>query len=297
MTGVLRMGAFAVRALPRLWDRVTTERRRQILPAPFRPHPQLWPDQGLHAAWLGHSTVLLKIDGVTILTDPVFSNTIGLGFAGMTIGLKRLVAPALMASALPHPDVLLLSHAHMDHWDLPSLKRLESPGTTVVTASKTSDLLRTQRYGPVHELAWGDSVQIGELSIRAVEVRHWGARMQRDTWRGYNGYMIETPRYRVLFAGDTAMTDSFRALRTTRPIDLAIMPIGAYDPWIHAHCTPEQALAMAGQAGADVILPVHHKTFRLSREGCDEPVERLAAAIGSEASRLALRDIGQEYSR
>ena len=290
------MGGFVVRAAPRLWQTITADRRRAILPAPYSPQPARWADTGLHAAWLGHSTVLLKMDGVTILTDPVFSNSIGLGFGPVTIGLKRIVAPALRRQDLAHPDLILLSHAHMDHFDLPSLRGLESAGTTVVTAAKTSDLLRVKNYGAAHELQWAQQVRIGEISIRAFEVNHWGARMQRDTWRGYNGYLIESPNYRVLFAGDTAMTDTFRALRSSKPIDLAIMPIGAYDPWIRAHCTPEQALAMADHAGADAILPVHHRTFELGREPYDEPVTRLESALGASAERLVLREIGQEFS-
>lgn len=295
MTGILRMGSFVMRAAPQFWQRVSADRQRSILPAPFRPNPELWPDTGLHAAWLGHSTVLLKIDGVTILTDPVFSDRIGIGLGPVTLGLKRLVYPALPLSSVPRPDIVLLSHAHFDHWDIPSLRTLESPTTKVVTASKTSDLLRVRRYGAVSELAWGETVRLGALTLRGLEVRHWGARVQRDTWRGYNGYLIESPRYRVLFAGDTAMTDAFRALRSSRPIDLAIMPIGAYDPWVHAHCNPEEALAMANHAGADVILPVHHRTFQLSREGYNDPIERLSTALSSSPGRLALGEIGQEY--
>jgi len=83
-------------------------------------------------------------------------------------------------------------------------------------------------------------------------------------------------RHRVLFGGDTAYTDVFRKIRSSKPLDLAIMPIGAYDPWIYAHCNPEQALAMANQAGAEFVLPVHHRTFKLSNEPYDEPIERLA---------------------
>jgi L-ascorbate metabolism protein UlaG (beta-lactamase superfamily) len=289
------MGSFAVRAAPQLWERISADRKRTVLPAPHRPRPALWGDTGLHAAWLGHTTVLLKINGVTILTDPVFSTRIGIGVGPVTIGLKRIVGPALKREELTHPDIVLLSHAHMDHWDKPSLRSLESPRTTVVTAAKTSDLLRARKYRAVHELGWREQVRIGDISIRAVEVNHWGARMQRDTYRGYNGYVIESPRYRILFAGDTAMTDTFQLLHTARGFDLAIMPIGAYNPWIRAHCTPEQALAMANQANADRILPVHHKTFQLSREPYAEPIERLETALGSSAAdRLALRDIGEE---
>jgi L-ascorbate metabolism protein UlaG (beta-lactamase superfamily) len=182
----------------------------------------------------------------------------------------------------------------MDHFDLPSLRALESMKTRVVTASKTSDLLRVKRFGRVDELGWGESTQVGEVTVRAFEVRHWGARMQSDTWRGFNGYLIETPRYRVVFGGDTAMTRTFRELRASRRLDLAIMPIGAYNPWIRAHCTPEEALQMANDAGAELILPVHHQTFPLSRERRREPIERLYSALSGTPERLAWQDIGQE---
>jgi L-ascorbate metabolism protein UlaG (beta-lactamase superfamily) len=238
--------------------------------------------------------VLLKIDGVTVLTDPVFSARAGLNLGPLTLGIKRLVDPALPLKETPRPDLILLSHAHMDHFDLPSLRRLESPKTRVITASKTSDLLRVDGFGRVDELAWGDSAQVGDLNVRAFQVNHWGARMQSDTYRGFNGYLIETPRYRVLFGGDTALTNGFRTLRSSRRLDLAIMPIGAYNPWIRAHCTPEQALQMANDAGAETILPVHHQTFQLSREPRLEPIERLSNALASAPERLGLREIGQE---
>lgn len=248
----------------------------------------------MHAAWLGHSTVLLKIDGILIVTDPVFSARVGLNFGPVTIGLKRLVEPALPLKQMPRPDLILLSHAHMDHFDLPSLRALESRATRVITAAHTSDLLRASRYGRVNELRWGDTARVGEISVQAFEVKHWGARMRSDTHRGFNGYLIETARYRVIFGGDTAMTASFRAQRSARRLDLAIMPIGAYNPWIRAHCTPEQALNMADDAGAERILPVHHQTFQLSNEPVHEPIERLSAALAHAPERLALHEIGQE---
>lgn len=238
--------------------------------------------------------MLLKIDGFTILTDPVFSRRIGLNFGPLTIGLKRLVEPALRLKQLRRPDLILLSHAHMDHFDLPSLRALESRKTRVITAAKTGDLLRAKRYGGVDELAWGETTQVGDATVRAFEVNHWGARMRSDTYRGFNGYLIQTPRFRVVFGGDTAMTDTFRALRSRRRVNLAIMPIGAYNPWIRAHCTPEQALKMADDAGAELILPVHHRTFQLSNEPAHEPIERLSSALGNSPERLALREIGQE---
>src|SRR5689334_16028246 len=209
------------------WNHYQAERKRPIQPAPARPDPARWPDQGLYAAWLGHSTVLLKIDGTTVLTDPVFSSRAGLNLGPVTLGIKRLVEPALDIRTLPHIDIVLLSHAHMDHFDIPSLRRLESRGTAVITAARTADLLRVRRYASVRELGWGERARIGPVEFRAFPVKHWGARMRSDTYRGYNGYTIESGKYRVLFGGDTALTASFRTLKSSRPYDLAIMPVGA----------------------------------------------------------------------
>jgi L-ascorbate metabolism protein UlaG (beta-lactamase superfamily) len=288
---------FARGAAPEFFRRVQRERKRPVGPAPFVPYPKKWPDAGLHAAWLGHSTVLLKIDGFTILTDPVLGNRCGVRVGPMTVGLKRLVAPALLRPQLPHIDLILLSHAHFDHFDLPTLRGLERSGTAVVTASNTSDLLRVRRYASVRELGWGERASVGPASILGLEVRHWGARLRSDTHRGYNGYLIEIGRHRVVFGGDTAFTDAFQVARSSRPVDLAIMPIGAYNPWIGSHCNPEQAWRMGADCGAEYLLPVHHQTFRLSREPFFEPVERFMEAAGSRPERVVTTRIGQEWSQ
>ena len=267
----------------------------QIASAGHTPEVTAWPSAGLHAAWIGHSTVLLSIGGFRILTDPVFSARIGIRLGPFTLGLKRLVPPALPLASLPRPDLILLSHAHMDHFDIPTLRKLEHKSTAVVTAAATSDLLRVDRYASVHELRWNESVEIGPARIQAFQVKHWGARMQKDTYRGYNGYLIQSGAHRVVFGGDTAYTDTFDQLRSSQRLDLAIMPIGAYDPWIRAHCNPEQALAMANHAGAEFILPIHHRTFQLSREPLHEPMERLLHAAGAAPDRVCLRDFGQEF--
>jgi L-ascorbate metabolism protein UlaG (beta-lactamase superfamily) len=287
---------WAYRAVPAFWRHYSADRRRQVRPAPGRPNPHAWPETGIQAAWLGHTTVLLRIDGFTILTDPVFSTRVGLSFGPMTVGLKRLVAPALAVPELPPIDLILLSHAHFDHFDIPTLRALENRGTTVVTAARTGDLLRTHRYRAVHELGWGAHAQVGPAEIRAFQVNHWGARMRSDVYRGYNGYTIQVGRRRVLFGGDTAATTVFRTLKTSQPFDLAIMPVGAYDPWIHYHCTPEQAWRMAEDAGAEFFLPVHHQTFQLSREPYLEPIERVYGAAGNRPDRVALSGIGQEFT-
>ena len=296
VTGLAGIGTFVYRAAPTFWKQYAKEIRRPIAHSVLKPDPTAWPDTGLHATWLGHSTVLLKVDGTTILTDPVFSDRVGLNFGPVTLGLKRLVAPAAPLSHLPKVDLVVLSHAHMDHFDLPSLRLLENHHTSVVTASRTSDLLRPRRYREIREMKWGERARVGAAELRAIEVNHWGARVRTDHYRGYNGYVIDVGRYRILFAGDTAMTPGFRAVRSSRPIDLAIMPIGAYNPWIYYHCTPEQAWQMGNDAGAEHFIPVHHQTFQLSREPLLEPIERFYTAAGARPERVAIGRMGQEFS-
>ena len=164
-------------------------------------------------------------------------------------------------------------------------------------AAATSDLLPRRRYASVAELRWNEFTKVstrrGDVGVRAIEVRHWGARMQRDTYRGYNGWIVEREGRRLLIGGDTAMTPVFSNHRQFGPFEAAVMPIGAYDPWIRAHCTPEQAIAMADAANARLFVPVHHQSFRLSREPVTEPIERAEQMLAPERGRLALRQIGE----
>lgn len=292
--GVVGAGAMIYQAAPGFWQQYTRELRRPIAPAPRIPDPAHWPDTGLHAAWLGHSTVLMKVDGFTILTDPVFSTRAGLHLGPVTLGVKRLVAPPLDMEKLPGIDLVILSHAHMDHFDLPSLRRLEHRNTSVVTASRTGDLLRAGQYAAVHEIGWEQEQRVGPALLRGVEVNHWGARLRTDTYRGYNGYVIQIGRYRLLFAGDTADTKKLTKIAGAKGLDMVIMPIGAYNPWLRFHCTPEQAWRMSQEARADLFFPIHHSTFQLSREPVSEPLERLHEAAGSEAKRILVHEVGQE---
>ena len=110
---------------------------------------------------------------------------------------------------------------------------------------------------------------------------------------GYNGYIIEREGRRLLIGGDTAATPVFADHRRHGPFEAAVMPVGAYDPWIRNHCTPEQAVQMADAAGARLFVPVHHQSFQLSREPFLEPIERTQTALSAEADRLALREIGE----
>jgi L-ascorbate metabolism protein UlaG (beta-lactamase superfamily) len=286
---------FLKNAAPAFFRELSKEYKRETVAAALHPEPKRWPDRGLHAAWIGHSTVLLKVDGFTIVTDPVFSLRVGINLGPLTVGIKRLIEPATAIASLPQVDLILLSHAHMDHFDIPSLRLLENSRTRVITAYRTGDLLRPRRYASVHELRWDAIVETGPARIRAFQVAHWGARMRSDVYRGFNGYLIDVGKYRLIFGGDTAYTESFKRLRSSPRVDLAIMPIGAYDPWIRVHCNPEQALRMADDAGAERILPVHHQTFQLSREPKLEPIERLLKAAGSSQERVVLKEIGEEF--
>ena len=292
--GLAGLGGAAYRAAPSFWRQYFRELGRPIEPAPRRPQPERWPETGLHAAWLGHATVLLKIDGFWVLTDPIFSDRAGIHVGVGTLGVKRLVEPALPLEALPAPHLLLLSHAHMDHMDTPTLRRLENRRTAVVLARETRDLIRADRYRSVHELGWGERVRVGPATIRAFPVNHWGARYRTDQHRGYNGYVLELGRWRLIFGGDTGDTHHFRQLRDGRSYHLAIMPIGAYNPWRRRHCTPEEAWRMSNEAGAERILPIHHQTFILSREPIMEPIQRLLDAAGPQVERVAAQRVGDE---
>ncbi len=286
------------RWLGHLFREWTTESWRPIAPAFAKPKPATWSDAQVTFAWIGHATVLINFFGIKILTDPVLFPRIGIRLPGLTIGPKRLTAPALQFHELPNIDLILLSHAHFDHLDLRTL-RCFGESTTVITARATSDLLRHTRFCDVTELDWGEAKSFktagGEINISALPVNHWGARKRRDTYRGYNGYLLERKRQRIIFAGDTAMTNSFAELQEEGEIDLAIMSIGAYNPWIHSHCSPEQAVEMANAAGARFIIPVHHQTFRLSFEPFREPIERFEAALRKTPERIALREIGETF--
>ncbi len=286
------------RWLGHLFREWTIESRRPIAPAFAKPEPSRWSNMQVTLAWLGHSTVIINFFGVTILTDPVLFPRIGIRLPGITIGPKRLTAPALEFQQLPKIDLILLSHAHFDHLDLRTLHCFGG-STRVITARATSDLLKRTRFREITELDWGKtrilSTTAGKIEVTAFPVKHWGARTQRDTHRGYNGYLIERNGRRIIFAGDSAMTENFAKLRRHGPIDIAIMSIGAYNPWIHSHCTPEQAVQMANAAGAHFIAPVHHKTFRLSFEPFREPMKRFEATLSETPERIALREIGETF--
>jgi L-ascorbate metabolism protein UlaG (beta-lactamase superfamily) len=258
------------------------------------------------AAWIGHSTVLLNVFGTWIITDPVFSEQVGVDVLGLfMIGPTRRFAPALAFHELPPVDVVLLSHAHMDHFDLETL-RLFDRKTIIVAPRNTTDLLQGLGFSTLYELDWGKWSDIAGVRIEGLQVRHngWRYPWERDRARGfeqegrsYNGYLITCRGTSIVFAGDTAWCEYFAPLRERLGhVDLAILPIGGYVPHEQHHSTPEQAVAMADQMGARTILPIHWKTFVAGYEELMEPMERFSAALRGRESMIALDDIGKTWT-
>lgn len=268
------------------------EARTPVPAAPHKPVPASWSNERLTVAWLGHATMLINFYGTWLLTDPALRPRIGINVAGVTFGMRRLVAPALAIKELPPLDAVLVSHAHMDHCDMGTLSRLPRSLHAVVQRGN-SDLVR--RFQKTSELAWGESVEVNGARIEAIEVNHWGARKLTDRHRGYGGFLLTKNNRALVFGGDTAYTNAFGRLRHRARIDLAILPIGAYDPYIYAHASPEHAWAMRREMGAKYILPMHHSTFQLSREPVGEPIERMLKAAGGEAWRVAVQEPGQTW--
>lgn len=254
------------------------------------------PPGDLSAVWLGHATVLFRLGGTTLITDPVLSHRIGVRVGPVTLGLERLAPAPVDVQQIPVPRIVLVSHAHFDHLDRPTLYRLAQGQTQVITATNTSRLI-PRGFARVQELSPGQAASPEPaLRVLALRPRHWGARTFVDRHRGYNSYVISSNAGRVLYAGDTAMTDAFNDLSRDGPLDLAIFGIGGYDPWIHNHANPEQVWEMFRRSGARYLLPIHHSTFKLSDEHPDEPMRRLLNAAGDAAWRIVGRTLGAGWA-
>jgi L-ascorbate metabolism protein UlaG (beta-lactamase superfamily) len=282
---------------PRLMRTFFNEVGVRITQPKHSPKPSLWNPAAVTAAWLGHASVLINFYGLHIVTDPVLTRRIGATFGKRTFGPKRLIAPALTVEQLPLIDLILLSHAHMDHMHMATLAKFP-PTTRVVTAWHTADLLKRTKLKDIHEMKWGDRLTFttphGDISIEAFEVAHWGARWRHDKHRGFNGYILERNGKKLLFGGDTAFCPHFKKLKEKGPFDLAVMPIGSYKAgefcW---HCTPEEAIEMANDAGAKIILPIHHMTFNFGKDIQNEPIQRFEKAL--EAARIGWREVGETF--
>ncbi len=286
------------------WERIHREpdegdleaREMTRFVSPVRPVPRSWSDGGITVSWIGHSTFLINLEGTTILTDPVFSDKIGVSLLGLkTIGLQRFVPPALTITDLPPLDLILVSHAHMDHYDIPSLRKLPRRIPTLL-ARDTTEFMEDLGYTQLQELDWGQTAEVKGVRIEAVPVKHWGRRYPWDRDRGYNGLLLTKGKRSLLFGGDTAYTERLPAATNGHRLDAAILPIGGYDPYIANHASPEQAWDLFHEMRARHLIPMHWRTFRMSHERPFEPYERLATAVNGSARRIALHTIGETWS-
>lgn len=240
----------------------------------------------LGVTFIGHSSFLLQVHGRKLLVDPVFSKRL--------VVLRRQRRPGITVEALPAIDVILLTHAHMDHLDMASLRRViratrRLTGRTpeVVVPRGVEDLVERLGFSRIHRLAWWEQVEIQGLTVTMTPCKHWGARMFRDTHRGYGGYVIQGGGQSIYHSGDTAYFDGFSEIGARLRPEVALLPIGAYfpDSYRSVHTSPEEALRGFVELGAQQMVPMHYGTFRLGREPMEEPLQRLEV----EAERLGIK--------
>jgi L-ascorbate metabolism protein UlaG (beta-lactamase superfamily) len=273
-----------------------------------KPSPETWKDDEINMAWIGHSTFLINFYGTIILTDPVLYERIGLYFLGLVFGPNRYTLPALELDEIPKPDLVLLSHAHMDHMDYKTLLDITDkyPGEIdCITAYNTKDVIAELEWKSLNELDWDEEIEMLGLKFKALEVKHFGWRYpwEKDRSKGYmtdgrsyNAYIIEKNSRRILFGGDLAYSDTFLKL-VNDPVDIALMPIGAYNPWKHNHCNPEEALIMASYyLKAGYFIPMHCNTFKQGMEPIDEPLSWLMQSHVKYDIRIGLNNIGQTFT-
>jgi N-acyl-phosphatidylethanolamine-hydrolysing phospholipase D len=253
--------------------------------APWVPYDGVAIARNPSLTWIGHSTFLVRMDGVTFLTDPIFSDRAGpVSF----VGPRRAVPPGVPLDALPAVDFVLLSHDHYDHADLPSVRRLAQLGARFVVPLGMGELVR-EAGGEVIELQWWDDVALGGVHIHCVPAQHQGGRSLRDGGqRLWAGWVVAGPSRRFYHTGDTGYGAGFGAIaKRLGAIDLAAVPIGAYRPaemMRYVHTTPEEALRIGKDVGAGRVVAMHFGTFDLADEPLDEPPRRFRA----EAERLGL---------
>lgn len=281
--------------------------KRNLMTPEFKPDPSVWRDDEINIAWIGHATILLNFYGTVILTDPVLFERVGLYFWGITFGPSRYTMPALQLEELPKPDLVLLSHAHMDHMDyetLSSLVDLYPNEIACITAFNTKDVIEDLDWKSLREVDWNEEIIFEDIRLKALEVKHFGWRYpwERDRSRGfmengrsYNAYIIEKNGKKILFGGDTAFSEKFKPALEEN-IDVAIMPIGAYHPWRMNHCTPEEALVMASQhLNAKHFIPIHFYTFKQGMEPIEEPMKRLLSDAENHEINIAIKNIGGSF--
>jgi L-ascorbate metabolism protein UlaG (beta-lactamase superfamily) len=255
------------------------------------------PESGLRATWLGHSTVLVEIDGRRVLTDPVW---------GLRASPSRLAGPRrfqpvpVPMRALPGLDAVLISHDHYDHLDYPTIRQLRRHPIPFITSLGVGAHLEAWGVPPerIVELDWWESHTVAgtDLTVTATPSQHFSGRTpkSRNTTL-WSSLVIRSPRHTVFFSGDTGLTGEYAEIRARfGRFDLIMLEIGAFHPaWGDMHLGPDNALEAAKLLGADVFLPIHWGTFPLGMHQWDQPAERLLELAPKSAARLLMPRLGE----
>lgn len=235
----------------------------------------------MRATWIGHATVLIQTAGLNILTDPIWSDYAS-PFPG--VGPKRVAQPGVAFDNLPKIDIVIVSHDHYDHMDLPTLKRLWRRDRPLIVTSLGNDAILRSAGIEARALDWGATVQARGAAIHVLRNHHWSSRWGRDRNRAlWSAFLIETKSGNIFFAGDTGKGDGRWPLAALKygPVRLALIPIGAFrfypgQNWSGAHIGPEQAAELYDQLAPAMAIPIHWGTFRLSNEAYRTPPDMLA---------------------
>src|SRR5664280_1726809 len=214
--------------------------------------------------WIGHASFLLQFTDLNVLIDPNFANWLFL--------LKRIKRSGLKIEDLPPVDLVLLTHAHFDHFHKPTLRRLPRPKICVMPWG-VGDLALDLGFERVIELEWWESFTQKNCTVTLTPSKHWGARTLRDSHRGYGGFILEYQGRRIYHAGDSAYFHGFEQIGRRLPPEIALLPIGAYHPksFRKVHMGPDQAIKAFKDLKAKHLIPMHYGSFRLSFEEVDEP--------------------------
>jgi L-ascorbate metabolism protein UlaG (beta-lactamase superfamily) len=283
--------------VPRLLLTPWTRWPSEVSVEPRRP-PRPGPDE-LVITFVGHATFLIQVAGTNVLIDPVYSRRASpFSFAGP----RRARAPGVRFDDLPPISLVLLSHNHYDHCDLDTLRLLERRfHPPVVTPLGNGRLLRSAGFRQVEEIDWWETASAAPLPITLTRAQHFSARGPFDRNRAlWGGFLIEASGHRVLHAGDSGYGPHFREIAARLgPIDLALLPIGAYEPrWFmkDVHMNPAEAVQAHLDLEPRQSIAMHFGTFQLTPEGIDEPVRELAKALqerGVAAERFRAVEVGE----
>ena len=268
-----------------LWESLWNESAwPEALP---NPEPSEIPDrveQGIHTTYINHATVLIQVDGLNILTDPIWSERASpVTFAGP----KRIRPPGVAIDDLPEIDLILISHNHYDHLDLDTLQRLWERDKPIIVTPLGNAALMARRGITAFARDWGESVGVREdVTVTVERVQHWSSRWSADTNRAlWGGFTVSTPGGAIYFAGDCGYSNAFAATAAARgPYRLALLPVGAYEPrWFMkaSHMNPAEAVQAFADLGADTAIGIHWGVWQLTDEGIEAPRDDLATALAT----------------